>query len=154
MSSTLEAELAGLFVNCKEGEVFHTTLTEMGWPPLEPTPISTNTTTVVGIANDTIQQRRSKAMDMRFYWVRDRVTQKHFIVQWAPGSTNLGDYHTKHHASKHHQIIRPIYLHEPTSRCTIPQSAIVGLRGCVDSHGRTDGRTDGRTGSNDTDPQD
>jgi hypothetical protein len=105
----------------------------MGWPPLEPTPVATDNTTAVGIANDTIQQRRSKAMDMRFYWVRDRVAQKHFIIQWAPGSTNLGDYHTKNFAGKHHQLVRSIYLHEPTSRRNIPQSAIVGLRGCVDS---------------------
>jgi hypothetical protein len=120
MSSAAEAELAGLFHNCKEGEVFHTTLAEMGWPPLEPTPVATDSTTAVGIANDTIQQRRSKAMDMRFYWVRDRVAQKHFRVYWAPGNTNLGDYHTKHHAGKHHQCVRPLYLHEPTSPRNIP----------------------------------
>jgi predicted DNA-binding WGR domain protein len=133
ISSAAEAELAGLFVNCKEAEVIHTTLTEMGLAPLTPTPVSTHNTTAVGNANDTIQQRRSNAMDMRFYWVRDRVAQKHFIIQWAPGNTNLGDYHTKHFADKHHQTVRRLCLHEPTSRRNIPQSAIVGLRGCVDS---------------------
>jgi hypothetical protein len=113
--------------------VLHTTLTEMGCPRLEPTPVATDNTTAVGIANDTIQQRRSKAIDIRFYWVRDRVAQKHFIIQWPPGSTNLDDYHTKTFAGKHHQLVRSIYLHEPTSRRTIPQSAIVGLQGCVNS---------------------
>jgi hypothetical protein len=29
-------------------------------------------TIAVGIINDTIRQRRSKAMDMRFYWIKDR----------------------------------------------------------------------------------
>jgi hypothetical protein len=55
MSSAAETELAGLFYNCKESEVFHTTLTEMGWPPLEPTPVAIDNTTAVGIANGTIQ---------------------------------------------------------------------------------------------------
>jgi hypothetical protein len=38
-------------------------------------------------------------MDMRFYWVKDRVEQDQFIVGWAPGDdTNMGDYYlTKHH---------------------------------------------------------
>jgi hypothetical protein len=38
MSSAAEAEVAGLFVNAKEGEILRTTLDEMGYPQ-EPTPI-------------------------------------------------------------------------------------------------------------------
>ena len=41
--------------------------------PQPSTPIVTNNSTASGIANDTIRQRHSKAMDMRFYWVRDQV---------------------------------------------------------------------------------
>jgi hypothetical protein len=39
----------------------------------------------MGIINDTVKQRRSKAMDMRFYWVRDRTRLGHFIVNWKKG---------------------------------------------------------------------
>jgi hypothetical protein len=49
--------------------------------------------------------------------------------------------HTKHHAGKHHQGVRPLYLHEPTSPRDIPQSAIVGLGGCVNSPARTHVKT-------------
>jgi hypothetical protein len=36
-------------------------------------------------------------MDMRFYWVRDRVKQEQFIVYRKKGSENDADYLTKHH---------------------------------------------------------
>jgi hypothetical protein len=73
-------------------------------------------------------------MDMRFYWIRDRVTQKQFLVQWKAGSLNLGDYHTKHHPPKHHPMVRPYYVHEPNSPRLIPTDPSVGLRGCVNPH--------------------
>ncbi len=130
MSSAAEAEVAGLFVNAKEGEILRTTLNEMGYPQ-EPTPIQTDNSTASGIANDTINQQRSRSIDMRFYWVRDRVKQGHFIVFWAPGKTNLADYFTKHHPPKHHQRFRPIYIHQPESINTIPTKNLSILQGCV-----------------------
>jgi hypothetical protein len=87
MSSAAEAYVAGLFVNAKEGEILRTTLDEMGYPQ-EPTPIQTDNSTASGIANDTINQQRSRSIDMRFYWIHDRVKQGHFIVFWAPGKTH------------------------------------------------------------------
>jgi hypothetical protein len=44
------------------------------------TPIQTDNSTASGIANDTINQQRSRSIDMLFYWIRDRVKQGHFIV--------------------------------------------------------------------------
>jgi hypothetical protein len=79
--------------------------------PQATTSVQTDNSTASGIANDTIKQQRSKAMDMRLYWVRDRVKQKHFHMHWKPGIFNRGDYFTKHHAPKHHQQVRPQYLH-------------------------------------------
>jgi len=75
-----------------------------------------------GIANETVKQRRSKAMDMRFYWIRDRIKQGQFTVLWRKGSLNLADYFTKHHSPKHHQLMRPRYLHIPTNTRTTPTS--------------------------------
>ena len=28
---------------------------------------------------------------MRFYWIRDRTSQRQFLIYWQPGITNLGD---------------------------------------------------------------
>jgi hypothetical protein len=89
-------------------------LKEMGWPQ-PATPMQTDNSTACGIANDTIKQQQSRAIDMRFYWVQDRTQQGHFDIFWKPGSTNLADYFTKHHPAKHHQLMRPKYLYvKPT----------------------------------------
>ena len=74
MAYAAEAELGGLFLNGKETEDLREILREMGHPQNEPTHIHTDNSTAMGISNNTIKQRRSKAMDMRFHWVRDRTT--------------------------------------------------------------------------------
>jgi hypothetical protein len=131
MSSAAEAEVAGLFVNAKEGEILRTTLDEMGYPQ-EPTRIQTDNSTASGIANNTINQQRSRSINMRFYWIRDRVKQGHFIVFWAPGKTNLADYFTKHHSPKHNQRFRQIYLHQQESTNANLNKATSIQQGCVE----------------------
>ena len=42
-------------------------------------------------------------MDMRFYWMKDRVKQKDFFIYRKPGSQNMGGYFTKHHPPHHHR---------------------------------------------------
>ena len=111
VSSAAEAELAGLFHNAKEACPIRICLEEMGHPQ-PATPIVTDNSTAAGIANDTIKQKRSKAIDMRFYWVRDRVKQKQFHILWRKGALNKADYFTKHHPAKHHQAMRSTYLHQ------------------------------------------
>ena len=93
-------------------------LIELGHPQ-PPTPLKTDNSTATGILTGTIKQKRSKAIDMRFYWLKDRVKQRQFDVYWAPGLNNLADYTTKHHSGKHHRQLRPIQLHEPNSPKTV-----------------------------------
>ena len=102
MDSAAEEELGGLLINTKEGEVLRTSLEEMGHPQ-GPAPIQTDNSTASGIINETVKQRRPKSIDMRFYWVRDRCKQKNFLIYWAPGKYNMGDYHTKFHSPSHHK---------------------------------------------------
>ena len=71
VASAAEAELGGLFVNDKEGEVIRKTLEEMIHPQ-HPTSMQIDNSTVLVIINETLKQSRSKAVDMRFYWVWDR----------------------------------------------------------------------------------
>jgi hypothetical protein len=79
--------------------------------PQPATPVEVDNTTAVGFANTKLQQKRSKSMDMRFYWIQDRVSQKQFLVYWRPGDTNLADYFTKHFSPSHHRRTRATYLH-------------------------------------------
>ena len=114
MSSTAEAEYGALFLNGQAAVPIRTTLIEMGHPQ-PPTPIQVDNSTAVGIANKSIKQKMSKAMDMRFHWIQDRTAQSQFRVFWKPGSTNLGDYHSKHHPEAHHLQVRDTNLYEPSS---------------------------------------
>jgi hypothetical protein len=54
-------------------------------------------------------------MDMKYYWLTDRVRQKQFDVYWRPGRKNLGDYHTKHHSAQHQKDMRVLILHQANS---------------------------------------
>jgi hypothetical protein len=110
MSSAAKAEIGAVFINSKEGAVLRTTLEELGHPQ-PPKPLETDNTTTTGYSNGPIKQKRTKAMDMRFYWIKDRVKQGQFNVYWGQGNQNLADYFTKHHSPAHHKRMREIYIH-------------------------------------------
>jgi hypothetical protein len=136
MSSAAEAEIGAVFINAKEGAVLRTTLEELGHTNTPPTPMETDNTTATGYSNGTIKQKRTKAMDMHFYWIKDRVKQGQFNVHRGPGFQNLADYFTKYHSPAHHKRIRDVYIHadeRPINRKGIRDSA---LRGCVNTSGK------------------
>ena len=93
--------------------------------PLQPArPIKTDNSTAQGVISGTIKQKRSKAIDVRFCWLRDRVDQGQFRVCWDAGKNNAADYPTKHHSGKHHWRWRPVVAHvEGESPAT--------MQGCV-----------------------
>jgi hypothetical protein len=135
MSSAGEAEIGAVFMNAKGGEVLRTTLEELGHPQ-PPTPMETDNTTATGYSNGTIKQKHTKAMDIRFYWIKDIVKQGLFFVYWGPGYQNLADYFTKHHSPAHQKIIRAIYIdadEQPINPKGIRDSA---LQGCVNTSGK------------------
>jgi hypothetical protein len=128
MSSAGEAKIGAVFINAKEGAVLRKTLEELGHPQ-PPTSMETDNTTATGYSNRTIKQKRTKAMDVRFYWIKDRVKQGQFNVYWGPGFQNLADYFTKHHLPAHHKRIRDVYIHadeRPVNRREIRDSALQG----------------------------
>jgi hypothetical protein len=52
-------------------------------------------TVALGIASGKMNAKRSKSMDMRFFWLVDRVKQQHFVVSHIPGIWNIADHFTK-----------------------------------------------------------
>jgi hypothetical protein len=94
VSSASEAEYAALFLNAQTGTGIRNTLADLGYPQ-PATPMICDNTTVVGITNRTSKMRKSKAIDMRFHWIRDRSDQGQFDVKWQPAASNLADYFTK-----------------------------------------------------------
>jgi hypothetical protein len=130
VSSMADAEFGSVCVNTKIGTVTRTTLTEMGHPQ-EATYLKTDNSTTDGIINKTVQQKLSKAMDMRCYWIQDRVEQGQFDMGWAVGDTTMGDYLTKHHPPTHHKCIRQYYLHSATNPIVRHNSMLPVLQACV-----------------------
>jgi len=117
VASAAEAKLGALFLNAQMACPICTALDELGHPQLA-TPLQTDNSTACGIINDTVKQKRSKAIDMQFYWIRDRTCQGQFYIFWRPGNTNRADYFSKHHPAKHHQAMRPSYLQQPNKHCS------------------------------------
>jgi hypothetical protein len=109
VASAAEAELAGLFHNGRDALPLIHALNEMGHTQ-PPTPIQTDNSTAAGLANDTVQQRKSKAMEMRYFWIVDKVDENVFNVYWNQGKTNRADYYSKQHPTKVHRDIRPTLM--------------------------------------------
>ena len=135
MSSAAEAELGAAYINAKEAVYLRQILDEMGHPQPR-TPFQTDNTTAEGVINKRIQPKRTKAMDMRFHWLRDREAQGQFKIYWRPGGTNLADYFTKHHAPAHHANVRAEFLtrvrdHADARQTKNSKHKIATLQGCV-----------------------
>jgi hypothetical protein len=122
VASAAESEVGACFHNAQSGTPLRVTLTELGHTQ-PPTPLQIDNSTAFGIVNETIKQKRSKSMDMRYHCLTDRVRQKQFDIYWRPGRENLVYYHTKHHSAQHHKDMRHLILHEA--------NILQVLRGCV-----------------------
>jgi hypothetical protein len=94
VTSAAEAELGAAFQNAQKGAQFRNTLIELGYPQ-QPTTIFVDNTVAQGLANDTINAKRSKSMDVRFFWLRDRVKKAQFRIQHLKGCWNISDFFTK-----------------------------------------------------------
>ncbi len=108
LSSAAEAKLGALFHNGKEACPLCIALEEMGHPQ-PATPMATDNNTASGIATDSVKQKCSKAIDMKFYWIRNWVRQGQFHLYWSKGNTDRTDYFSKHHPASHHQAIHSRY---------------------------------------------
>jgi hypothetical protein len=84
VSSVAEAELGAAFQNAQKAAEFRNTLQELGYPQL-PTVIMIDNTVAEGLAADTINAKRSKSMDVRFFWLRDRIKKGQFAVRHLAG---------------------------------------------------------------------
>jgi len=105
MASATEAELAALFITAREAVYIRIILMELSHKQ-PATPLQTNNAMAEAVTNGKVQPKQTKAMDMRFHWLRDCKCQEQFCIYWRPGHSNYADYWTKHHSAKHHQHIR------------------------------------------------
>ena len=71
MASAMEAEIEGLYMNAQLAIKFCQILVDMGHPQ-QPTLMQTDSQSAHGLTKVTMKQKRSKAIDMRFHWLKDR----------------------------------------------------------------------------------
>ena len=102
VASASKSEDGGLFYNGQTAVPLRIALHEICFP-LPPTPIKTDDSEAKGIVPDTVRQKTSKVMEMKFYWMKDRVKLKDLFIYWKPGSKNMGGYFTKNHPPHNHK---------------------------------------------------
>jgi hypothetical protein len=107
-----ESEFASLYINGQEGSFERIILAALHYPQ-EPTVICTDNDTAVGIANDSVKIRRSKAIDMRYHWIRDRVRQGVFRVIYRKGADIDADFLTKPQPVHRHEHFIARFVHPP-----------------------------------------
>ena len=95
MASSAEAQTGAIFINGQQAVPILTSLIAMGHPQ-PPTTIKIYSKTSNGILTVNMIQKRSKAIDMHFNWMRCCIKQKQFRLYWQKGTEKLADYFTKH----------------------------------------------------------
>ena len=112
VTAASEAEYAGVFIAGKGAISLRYTLNELDC--IQPaTPLYTDNKTAAGIASKTCRQKRSKSMDMRYHWIRDRVALKDFEVHWKSNAEPLiqiADFLSKPHTSATFATMRPYFV--------------------------------------------
>ena len=101
MSAAAEAVIGAVYVNAREAVPALKILDEMGHRQPR-TPMQTDNSDAHSVVNNNVQLKRTKATDMRFYWIQCREAQSHFRYYWRPGSQNWADCWTKHFPASHH----------------------------------------------------
>jgi hypothetical protein len=87
-------EYASAYINGQNGIFERQALAALHYPQ-STTDIITDNQTAAGIFSRTVKLKRSKAMDMRYHWIRKRSDYVIYRVLWGKGSTNVTDYFTK-----------------------------------------------------------
>jgi hypothetical protein len=105
-----ETEYATAYMNAQKGTAIRITAAAFGHPQ-QPTAIIYDNELSGGMANNTCKLRRSKAVSMRYHWLRDRVKAGDFKMIWRAGAHNLADFLSKAHPVRHYKAMTPFFDH-------------------------------------------
>ena len=94
VASVAEAELGSAFMSAQRAVQHRNTLADFGYPQ-PPALLRIDNTVTLGLADSKLNRKRSKSMDMRYFWLTDRVRQGHFRVEHIAGKHNIADHFTK-----------------------------------------------------------
>jgi hypothetical protein len=94
VASVAEAELAAAFLAAQKAVPHRNLLAEWGYPQ-PATLLRVDNTVAVGLATKKINAKRAKSMDMRYFWLVDRIAQGQFTCSHIAGKFNFADHFTK-----------------------------------------------------------
>ena len=94
MSST-EAELIAAVTAAKNIKYICSILFELGVPCTGPTPIYKDNKSAIKIINANKPTGRSRHINIRYFWIKDRIDQEEVRVEYLPTHIMLADYYTK-----------------------------------------------------------
>jgi hypothetical protein len=78
------------------------TLTNLGHPQQSPPLLFVDNECAIGLAISSVRPKKSKSIDMRLDWLKERVSQNFLRLVFLPGLINPADFFTK---------ILPVYRH-------------------------------------------
>ena len=92
VSSAAEAKTAGIYHGAREAVPMIDALIKMGHSQ-DPKGvlITTDNSTEHGILTSTMRAKLSKAYDMSYHWIKERILKKQFQLRWDKVSNNLAD---------------------------------------------------------------
>ena len=93
--STMEAEYLALAHSSKEALWLRALLSDLGLPPSGPTTLYTDNQSAIAFAHDSQFHARSKHIDIRHHFVRERVESKDIAIVHCSSEDNSADLFTK-----------------------------------------------------------
>jgi hypothetical protein len=102
VASIAEGEYCAQFI-AGQAAYWHRVINEQMGYPQPPTIFYGDNTTAVGIANDDIKIKRSKAFDKAYHWFRDKTRLKEFLSMHIASKLNGSDYQTKSLTTPEHK---------------------------------------------------
>jgi hypothetical protein len=102
IASVAEAEYAAAFGGGQVLVELTLTLTNLGHPQQSPPLLFVDNECAIGLATSSVRPKKSKSIDMRLDWIRERAGQIFFRLVFLPGLINPADFFTK---------ILPVYRH-------------------------------------------
>jgi hypothetical protein len=102
VASVTEAEYAAAFGGGQVLVELTLTLTNLGHPQQSPPLLFVDNECAIGLATSSVRPKKSKSIDMRLDWIKERAGQNFFCLVFLSGLINPADFFTK---------ILPVYRH-------------------------------------------
>ena len=120
ISYAAEAEAGSIFICGWQAVPIITALSELNHPqPANGNRIKTNNSTTKGVLTANLRQKLSKAFNMRYWWIKDRIKQRQLDLVWEPLKENRANYFTKYFPPKHHLLQSQIFLQQAKYNQTV-----------------------------------